>query len=124
MKSDTFANIEHLIENWAIWARSNLDMARGYPKQSPIARLVPTPDRRPGLAIDDETALAVDAAIAALMRRDKEIGEALVIYAATGCNIKRSADLLELSRYNFVVRKSAALAWLDGTLSAVSALAD
>ena len=70
------------------------------------------------LAITEEEAQEVDAAVARLIQRDEEMGRVLKLYYFSGCNASLVARAFEINRKRAIVLVQCGTAWVDAKLEA------
>ncbi|MEJ2533878.1 MAG: antiterminator Q family protein [Halioglobus sp.] len=105
----------HLLTEWAARSRSGHGLAKlRYPEQTPFQALRGSSVRTP--LINDETAQAVDAAVARLCDLDREGGEVLVAYFIERKPLTRIARQCGMNRWQAQGRLDAAVAWISGRL--------
>lgn len=76
-------DIELILMRWGAWARQDGIKSLGYPRQIPTARLIP-PELTDIIALPDDEALIVDAAVGKLGRRNKMRAVILFDYYVVG----------------------------------------
>lgn len=116
MITDTTA---FLLREWGVWTRTNLGKSIGYPRAVPYAPV--SPSRSRSSALNDDEAMIVDGVVARLVKRDPEMGKAVVLYYEPSGNASRVASALKVKWHRANVLVQCGTAWVDATLEARSA---
>jgi len=101
-----------LLEEWALWSRINTGSKVGYPSSCPF--VFKKGDSH--LAITDDEAQEIDAAVARLVMRDKEMGKVLKLYYFSNSNASLVARKMEIGRKRVNVLVQCGTAWVDAKL--------
>lgn len=113
----------YLLEQWALWAKRGRVAPQGYGASPMFADVDEGKvSAKPCLVITDDEAMCIDAIIAKLTKRDREMGMALVIFYNSGGNASHVARVLSAHSFEKIDRKRAtmlvqsATAWIDACL--------
>ncbi len=115
------SNTRWLLEQWAVWSRVSGAVPKGY-GESPMFRAVLSKIVKPDILISDDEAMAIDAIIAQLTIRDREMAKALVTYYFSDGNASHVARVLSYDAQQKINRKradvlvKAGTAWVDACL--------
>jgi len=101
-----------LLEEWALWSRINAGSKVGYPSSCPFVFKKGSSH----LAIMDEEAQEVDAAVARLIKRDEEMGQVLKLYYFNNNNASLVARKMKLNRKRVNILIRCGEAWVDSKL--------
>ena len=106
-----------LLEEWAIRSRINTGSKVGYPSSCPFV----IKQGSSHLAITDEEAQQIDAAVARLIHQDKEMGEVLRLHYFNSCNVSLTARKKRIDRKRAYVLIQSGIAWVDAKLDGIVA---
>lgn len=81
-------DVTWFLEQWARWASQGRGLALGYPSMTPFRRLLGSTVK--SCSLPDAVALEVDAAVSRLVRRDRRLGDALLLSYLAG---RSAADI-------------------------------
>ena len=118
MSSRTYLNkalgdTEFLLEQWGRWRKEGMGLPR-------LASANSEPCELPSSCITDDVALAIDAAVGRLTRRDKQMGRFILFYYGDrrpALWIGREHGMGEAKARELI---KAGVAWLDGYLEKLS----
>ena len=81
-------DVQWFLTEWAKWSRQGHGVALNYPSMAPFRRLLGSTVR--SASIPDPVALEVDAAVSQLVRRDRRLGDAVLLSYLAG---RSAADI-------------------------------
>lgn len=106
-----------LLEQWGRWKRYGTGMPR-YASPSAVLMASATGSTLPEACITDDLAMGVDAAVARLKLRDKEMGRAVYVYFTTEeMTFRALGKLMGINKDRAERLVHAGLCWIDGVLS-------
>ncbi|WP_110949508.1 antiterminator Q family protein [Pseudomonas bohemica] len=111
---------EYLLEQWGWWRMDGMGVPRYV---SPLHALIR--DNTPGeggvkeYVITDELALAVDAAVSRLTKRDQQMGDILWLYFGAKWPALRVAREFKIGEPKFRELMKAGVAWVDSALESL-----
>ena len=114
-------NTGWLLSQWAKWAKQGGFQPNGF-GESPMFQDLPSKVVKPNLLITEEEAMLIDAIIAKLKIRDREMAKALVVFYFSGGNASHVARVLSADAGEKINRKradvlvKAGTAWVDAVL--------
>src|SRR5690606_28785700 len=106
---------ENMLEQWGYWRMGGMGVAR-YVSPAGVCMKAVTPCTSKSYVITDEVAMAVDAAVARLCRRDPEMGDFVWLYYGAKWAAKRIANKHGISEGKARELIKTGVGWIDCAL--------
>ena len=107
---------EKLLTEWGKWARRVQIIPRYMSPATALLFQNIEQEREPDPQITDDEALRVDAAVGHLLMRNREMGEAVMLYFLRRMSVRQIAAALDRDRISANSLIDAGCAWIDAAL--------
>lgn len=109
-----FNRADWFLGQWARWSFIDGGGAAGYPSSTPFRKLLG--GSLPSAMISDEEAQLIDTIVAQLRQHHPTIAKAIKTYYRNGCNVTKTAQMMETDRHKVDQYIKQGIMWVDAAL--------